>query len=382
MKRVLVTAGCVYGSLDDNKIVGNRIRGIWASRFAQFLAEKDYEVTLLVPDINTPKYEPYPRLTVVQFRGYNDYAEKCYAAALSHDAAIMAAAVVNWIPAEPIKGKMKTEGFEEGAIQNIPFVLAPRVIDRMRKLNPKLTLIGCKMTSGAEKSETLKAAYYTLLKAHCNVVVANDLSGLKEKTLVYPDGHTRHFEGDFEAMYSDLESLLADEFYRTEPKVTGFVEASDADVEAARKRFDAVVEKYRARFTKRPDGANGVDRVFGSVAVLIDDWRVLVSPREKGVMFSSKDAVVVESIDRPYRVVYTQRGEKATLNAPLLCAVLGTFNASAVLHLHEENARWPTYPYAPSGSVRDNDRTFTRAVFNIAGHGFVAALDNQNEFFP
>jgi hypothetical protein len=364
--KVLITAGQVYGVLDDNKIVGNRIRGIWATRFAQFLVGRDFDVTLLVPDINTPKYEPHPRLTVVQFKGYSDYAEKCYAAAPSHDSALLAAAVVNWIPAEPIKGKMRTEGYAEGDIIQVPFVLAARVINRMRKLNPKLTLIGCKMTSGSPKADTIKAAYHTLLTARCHAVVANDLSNLKEKTLVYPDGNAVSMVS-FDRMYEDLAAVLQNKFYRTAPHDKPF-EVSEEKLHITQALFDFHCQTYRDRFVKRLDGA---DRVFGSLMVRIDSESFLVSPREKGELFDSKDAVVLTGANLLDKVVFTVNGAKATLNAPLLLRVLVAFDAPAVVHLHDENPAWPTVPYAPPGTVRDNDRVIVGRAFNIEGHGCV-----------
>jgi hypothetical protein len=386
MKRVLVTAGTVYGRLDDNKLVGNRIRGIWATKFACWLLSQGYHVTLLLPDTfdkaslektvrETPpvRYVPgeFPTFEVLYQNGYESYAEHCYALAPQVDAAVMAAAVVNWIPQSPIKGKMATEGYEEGDVINIPFYLAPRVIDRMRKLNPKLTLIGCKMTAGASREDLLKAAYHTLLKGHCNVVVANDLSDLKVKTLVYPDGRQKVTES-FGAMYSELRSVIDDKFYRTESQPSPIIVDEDR-LESAKKLFDHVCTCYRDRFMKRPDGQ---DRVFGSVAVRIDDRSVLVSPREKGTLFASKDAVIVTGVDRVRHVVQTLDGQKATLNAPLLLSVLAKYGEVAVVHLHEEPRQFVTLPYAPPGSVRDNDRDLPDLdiPFNLEGHGCVFTL--------
>ena len=382
--KVLITAGTVYGRLDDNKLVGNRIRGIWATKFASWLHARGFDVTLLVPDTmdlsrvedggpratkTKPEETGFPQFNVLTQNGYDSYAAQCYALAPHVNAAVMAAAVVNWIPAEPIKGKMKTEGFAEGAIVNIPFVLAPRVIDRMRKLNPKLTLIGCKMTSGAEKVETLRQAYGTLLKAHCNVVIANDLSNLKEKMLVYPDGHGLVMKS-FEQMYEDLLALLGDKFYRTETETT-VPDAKMRDLEYAYMQFNQLCDQYRDRFKKRPEGPSGAERVFGSLAVRIDADHFLVSPREKGVMFDANDAVVVTRVDPKERVVFTVRGRKATLNAPLLIRVLKAYSANTVVHLHEDHYGWPTYGYAPPGTARDNDRMFAEHSFNIEGHGCV-----------
>lgn len=390
MKHVLITAGTVYGRLDDNKLVGNRIRGIWASKFACWLGSRGYSVTLLLPDTfdkasleqtlrETPPVvavpnAPLPTFDVQYHTGYESYAEHCYALAPKVDAAVMAAAVVNWIPADPIKGKMKTEGYAEGDVVHIPFVLAPRVIDRMKKLNPKLTLIGCKMTSGAEKPETLRQAYQTLLKAHCNVVVANDLQRLKHKMLVYPDGNAIGMES-FGRFYEHLEATINDRFYRTERAQAAdspaYSDPSEHDLSRAQTLFDNLCARYRERFKKWPTGPHGPERVYGAIAVRIDSDHVLVSPREKGEMFDSRDAVVVTEVNTARHVVFTLFGKKATLNAPLLVRVMGKFKANAVVHLHEENPSWPTLPYAPPGTVRDNERKVETEAFNIDGHGCV-----------
>lgn len=398
--RVLVTAGAVYGRLDDNKLVGNRIRGLWASRFAIWLNTQGHEVTLLIPDLmdrleleddwrrefrlmpSGPR-DPKP-FVIVQHTGYESYAKACYEFAPMMDAAVMAAAVVNWIPKTPFVGKMPTEGFEEGAEQNIPFILAPRVIDRMRKLNPNLTLIGCKMTSGASREDLYVAAYKTLLKSHANVIVANDLGNLKNKFLLYPDG-TSMVPGaedggfSFEQMYFDLLDVMHDQHYRTD--FTGPVEwtaheqiAFGTGLVKARARFDALCDEYRERFVKRPEGPHGPDRVFGAVAVRIDKDYFLVSPREKGAMFSSLTSVVVRRVDRVGRTVHVLGSgtTKATMNAPLLASYLETFpGRDAVVHLHEQLPNVPTLDYAPPGTTRDSHRRLEHEAFNIKGHGCV-----------
>lgn len=387
--KILITAGTVYGRLDDNKLVGNRIRGIWATKFACWLARRGFSVVLLLPDtfdkvalektmMETPPVmivpdKPLPTFDVRYHNGYDSYAEQCYELAPHVDAAVMAAAVVNWIPAEPIKGKMKTEGFKEGDIQHIPFMLAPRVIDRMRKLNGKLTLVGCKMTSGAAPEELFRQAYQTLLKGHCNVVIANDLQRLKEKTLVYPDGNRVPMKS-FDHLYDELELLLHDQFYRTEASRPYFENQWGSFFDTACAEFDLLCDTYREKFKKRPEGPYGPDRVFGSVAVRIGRSNAyLVSPREKGSMFDSKEAVIVEEVDREKHVVRTVRGKKATLNAPLLVAVMEKFGVNAVVHHHEEQPGWEARPYAPPGTVRDNDRAVIDQKFNITGHGCVFA---------
>jgi hypothetical protein len=472
MKRVLVTAGTVYGPLDDNKLVGNRVRGIWATRFARWLKYHGHDVTLLVADIQraavddyferrfdgTPHEEPSAeslaeipevdfskairrnggrmgKINIVTHRGFWDYQELCHGLARTHDAAVMAAAVVNWIPKVPFPGKMPTSGYKSGDVIDIPFILAPHVIDGMRRENPKLTLIGCKMTIGVTPDELIDAAYKTLLAARCNAVVANDMkAGLKVKHVVHQDRTVVHcsvaddaeggsssssssafvdrFGGSRNAdrFYEHLHQIILDEHFQTTPCSPGWTTEKE-DYQRAGALFDRLVEKYRGRFLRRMvpnpnchgvipgtfiacgEGGNfcsddclSAARVFGAVAVRLDGG-ALCSPREKGQAFGAADAVDVapltqDDIDqRIVNVVSVGRPIlKATLNAPLLLRHLDKYpEAAAVLHLHEMLRGCPTVPYAPPGTVRDNLREIPGPVYNIEGHGCIAALDANGE---
>src|SRR5579863_4671537 len=75
-KNVLITAGPVYGKLDDNKLVSNRIRGIWATKFGDYLSGCGHHVTLLLPKVNSFEHIPSVR-NVVYHDGYYEYKKKC-----------------------------------------------------------------------------------------------------------------------------------------------------------------------------------------------------------------------------------------------------------------------------------------------------------------
>lgn len=392
--KTLITAGTVYGLLDDNKLVGNRVRGIWAAKYAEYLCrEKGWPVMLLVADIQEreirrmvdhPEKGLPPGLEFITHRGFYNYRDKVMWAFRDQgcQAAVLAAAVVNWIPEKPFEGKMPTVGV--GDRMNVPFILAPRVIDEVKKVHPGTTLIGCKMTIGETHEGLINAAYKTLLGARCNAVVANDMkTGLRAKTLVYQDRTEQAFEfGDSDAgFYEALYKILADQHYHT--SVEGSIGSVKADVAAVFNRF---VARYRTRFTRRlPDG----NFVFGALGVPYNgpeahpDLRkeILFSPREKGELFDSRSAVLVVDIDHAERKISTFGG-KATLNAPLLSRHLAKYpKAYGVLHLHEQLPGVPTVPYAPPGTVRDSYREAPGPVYNIEGHGFIACLDANGEIW-
>lgn len=388
--KILISAGAVYGRLDDNKLVSNRSRGIWAEKFAEYLCNAGHQVTLLVADTYRIDSQSGGRvqgdwrdnLIVGRHKGFDEYLSLCQIMAPDMDAAVMASAVVNWIPAEPIRGKMLTKGYKAGDRIDIPFYLAPHVIDEMRKINPKLTLIGCKMLSKASHEELITAAYDVVLRAKCNVVVANDLSDLHKKFLVYQDRVVRpHHTNNVGDFYDELYQVLQDTHYHTIMQRVGsaFIGTPEG-FEPTFDVFEKIRLKYKDRFTHR---VAGEDKVFGAICnpIPLDlGTTYQLSPREKGAAFTSADSVEVLYVDKTN--VGVNGISKATLNAPLLIRVAKAYGNRPVLHLHEQLPGYPTVPYAPPGTVRDNDRDIPGPVFNIEGHGFIACLDDKLEILP
>lgn len=373
---VLVTAGPVYGKLDDNKLVSNRSRGIWAVRIIPELVKAGYRVVFVIPDIMKNQFEldsvHCAELEVVTHSGFHSYAEICYEWAEKATAAIMAAAVVNYIPKNPYPGKMPTVDDEI----LVPFIRAPYVIDHMRKINPNLTLIGCKLLYSGDYDKLIEAAYHVVLKAKCNAVVANDgRLGLRQKYLVHQDRTVLSFPDDFVLMYQHLIEIIQDRHYRTvvdDWRNRGTVRSDSVQL------FDRIVDQYRTRFNRR---VADKDFVFGSVCVRTGG-SYLVSPREKGEAFTSHNAVVVtDVVDRK---VYT-RGGKATLNAPLLIRHLRQYpEASAAVHWHTKlvpdgplPTGVPVVAHAPPGTARDNDREIPGPHYLIDGHGWIMAIDEE-----
>jgi hypothetical protein len=276
----------------------------------------------------------------------------------------------------------------------------------MKRLNPRMTLIGCKLLFSMDYETLIDAAYHVILESKCNAVVANDARiGLKVKYVVHQDRAVTTFEDDFTGLYEHLLDIIKDIHYRTEVDKDVLSRPTHPDLDKAKALFDRICDENRDSFLSRGDApcrcpdwwfpeqrrehlrrmphggglahhetcpkAKGEKFVFGSVAVRLGD-SFLVSPREKGAMFSSRDAVLVKKVEN--RVVYTL-GAKATLNAPLLIRHLEKFpQTQGVVHLHTFREGFPTKPYAPPGTVRDNDRHIPGYVYNIEGHGVISSV--------
>lgn len=414
---ILITAGPVYGRLDDNKIVSNRSRGLWAAQLVPRLLDRGYRVLMAVPDIaleqiraKIPMDAPVAwqdRLEYLVHDGYDSYADICYDVARDSrtKAAIMAAAVTNYIPKFPVKGKMATT--EKEIL--IPFVLAERVINRMKKMNPTLTLIGCKLLFSGEYATLIDKAYGVVLEAKCNAVIANDGKlGLKRKFIVHQDRAVVEFNNDFGGFYNHLIGVIEDAHYST--KVTHIEAGWDypdtySSWKPALSFFDRLADRYRPLFVRRQAGK---DFVFGAVAVPVSPEEYLVSPREKGEAFTSSDSAVVLCVLQKSAVIRVWNkhrldfaSPKASLNAPLLIRHLEKYSAvgaRGVVHFHDTykpersdglvgpsdvalaagiDFLCPVVPYAPPGTVRDNNREIPAPVYYIEGHGWIVAVDEK-----
>lgn len=344
--KVLVTSGPVFGQLDDNKIISNLARGIWASRLCEFLSKNH-------------------TIHHIHNKEYWDYRNRCMEMAKGYDAAIMTAAVLNYIPEKPFIGKMPTDL----ETIDIKLIRSPYVIDEMRKINPKLKLIGCKLTSRESIESTIEKAQKLMSRSKAHAVVANDKQDLKLKLFCFPDGTVIRYNNDFDALNEEIRKMIVDEHFSTD--TDGIDVATPPHVVTI---MDTVIDRYHDRFVKM--FAGGL-KYFGSIAVRCGVDSMFVTPREKSKV--SICNCLMAKVDNFQHKIFTSGG-KATANAPLLWDMLTQHGAaSAVVHLHEELPGAPVFDYAPPGTVRDSNRGLLSKAFNIKGHGFVACVNKYGD---
>lgn len=373
--RILVTGGPVHAYLDPIKIITNRFKGGRMLALAGELKRMGHNVTYLTAKQTRPgssDLAPYAdgnsgSLQVVPHDGFDDYRQKVNQLAIAHDAVVLGAAVANLIPAEPMEKKFPSHDYKPGDRIDIPFTIAPRVIDEIRTNTPQMkNLFGFKLLQGVPHEELINAAYDIVLESRATAVFANDANDLDTVYAVTKERAIIPLERQF--LPSFMDELLRDRYYRTVVVERG-VKPINQDLLKIGK---TLAELYADKFQKRY-GAK--EYVFGTIAIRSlssNGLNFVTTARGKHEL---QDWVEVLQVDHAERTVYAAR-KAASLNAPLLARLFWDNPwANAIVHWHETGSGHPVVPWAPPGSVRDTHREgWLPPVFEIEHHGVFELL--------
>lgn len=363
--RFLVTGGPVHAHLDDVKIITNVFKGGMMSALAEGLVDLGHDVIYL-----TARHTPPPSdhlATLWLHDGFNDYLSKILRAGQTGiDAFVLGAAVANLVPVRPWKGKFPSHQYKPGDVVDIPFMVAPRIINDIRRKFPESQLFGFKLLSGAPHTELIDAAHEVALDSRATAVFANDAKNLVRKYAVTKDRVVQPL--DARELPKFIVDYTWDTYYRTE--IVDSLRGAGAEI--AIKRAMSMAERFRDKF--QPIGQRGL--VFGTVASRITSGGFVTAARGKTEIGGGWE--VVGGVWDEDMVV--RASGKASLNAPLLNRIFGRVpEARSIVHYHcvdfPENL--PVLPYAPPGSRRDSDRD-VRGSFAIQGHGVFLLFDKND----
>jgi hypothetical protein len=339
--------------LDSVKFIGNRFRGGLGVKTAEMLRELGHEVTLLYWKHSGISSTELPAVEVEDVVDYLSYIKNV----ASYDGYVMAAAVANLMPVKPWRGKFPSHNYEEGEVFPVDFKITPRIINEIKKRQPRVPLVGYKLFDGSGE-ELIKAARHVVDASKSNIVFANTPANAKtEKLAVLPDGSVQHLSFD-EHVYL-IDKLLRTSWFRTEPSKKGKYLQSRADQE--------VIDKYPK--------TEVAGKTFGTFAIrTTPDGGFLTTSRGKQIW----GPVSVLKVDMQRRVVYAS--DKATLNAPLLGRILqANPNINYILHGHSFLADAPFEDYEFPGTLEEAKLGASRSTFNIRHHGYVASFETRQE---
>jgi hypothetical protein len=382
MKQILVTGGPVHDKLDDVKIITNRFRGGLMASLADKLQIAGADVTYLTTaGAEKPSWiEKHHGGTVIQHDGIRDYMAKVLDIAPKMDAVILGAAVVNLIPVERFPGKFPSHNYKEGDVINIPFTIAPRIIDRVKKVAPKTLLFGFKLLSEVPDQTLVDAAYGVLAESKAVAIIANDAKHLQRKLIVTGVGIAQEFTGD--KYHQFIIARIKEEYYRTQVTAPNGVLRYEDELTLMpyfNEHRDVALDPVRIRYAGKY-GMNRYGKTFGSIAVRNmrpEQPGFFTTARKKDSLFADTfktteihNWAYVTRVDHASRVVYAQP-RKATLNAPLFDHIFRTRpDVNVIVHYHELSEHGVKLTYYTPGTVQDSIRELGKeSAFEIDGHG-------------
>ncbi len=165
-KKVLVTGGPTPVLVDSVRVITNVFKGRTGLELAKDAYYKGAQVKLLLGSTGIPVPDYIDTLI---HRDYTEYFENVFSNLKNgYDIAIFSAAVADYTPINPVKGKISSQG----ALKEIKLTTTAKVIKEVRKQFPKLFMVTFKYECGISKEKLLTIARNRLVDGY-QLVVAN-----------------------------------------------------------------------------------------------------------------------------------------------------------------------------------------------------------------
>lgn len=207
--KVLVVAGGTKVKIDDVRYIGNFSTGRFGVEIARHFARRGASVHLLASEKCIRRFGDrcLPIEHIDQFVWFEELEESLprIVAEQKPDIVVMAAAVSDFLYANPVEGKISSDV----DTFSLPMKKAPKLISRLREqCDPGTFIIGFKLKAKVGQDELLAAARKLRAANHLNMVVAN----LKEEidddhhpiTFVTPEGGAIRVDGNPEETSAGL----------------------------------------------------------------------------------------------------------------------------------------------------------------------------------
>jgi phosphopantothenoylcysteine decarboxylase/phosphopantothenate--cysteine ligase len=165
-KRVLVTAGATREYIDPIRFITNRSSGKMGVAIAEEAEFRGAEVTLIRTKGSVPSFVEN-QIEVETVEEMLEAIEK-ELSTKKYDVVILAAAVSDFTPKEKAESKIKS-----GQPLVIELVPTPKIIQRVKELQPDVFLVGFKAEYGVSEEELIEQARKQIEKAKSDVVIAN-----------------------------------------------------------------------------------------------------------------------------------------------------------------------------------------------------------------
>ena len=204
MKQVIITAGGTSERIDNVRKITNSSSGKLGVAIANHLLEKDEEVFIYYVCSKSSLRPSDPRVQIIEVEGTIDLKNKIEGLLTTNqiDVFIHSMAVSDYTTdyvttVDRIKESVRKNPNLDDAFKNIEVISGnkissyednlvivlkptPKIISLIKTLSPATYLVGFKLLDGVSKEELIKVASKLRDKNKCDLVVANDLSSIRD----------------------------------------------------------------------------------------------------------------------------------------------------------------------------------------------------------
>lgn len=179
-KFILITAGPTWVSIDRVRVLSNIASGETGIALAEKLARSGAKITLLLGPVG--KYEAVNKFRILRFKFFDELKNQLFHE-LKHrkyDVVIHSAAVSDYRPTRVLPGKAKSN------LQHWRIGLVPtaKLIERVKKINRNIFLVGFKFEPDKPKKMLINSARRLIKSADADLVIANTLSRSRYKAYI------------------------------------------------------------------------------------------------------------------------------------------------------------------------------------------------------
>ncbi len=200
--RVLITSGGTKIPIDRVRSITNMSKGTFGAQIAEAFAEDrshvDIDFVMAKGSKSIIGGTFNNTVSTFEYETFSEYQNLLFGRlVLKPDIVILAAAVSDYEVENVVDGKIRTS--EDLLIRLKPL---PKLIGRVKELCPDAVLCGFKLLVGSTSKELIDAAQKSIYDNMCNLVIANDLSTIKDtknhSMIVVKSGwHKEFFRKDF-----------------------------------------------------------------------------------------------------------------------------------------------------------------------------------------
>ncbi len=173
-KKILISSGGTQEKIDDIRVITNRSTGQTAAFIADTFIENGFDVTYLAGE-NAKR--PLLDCVVIPYTDFKSLDLILDTDLLNRHHVFIHTAAVSDYSVIPQQGKMNSDAEKI----EISLTRNPKIINKIKSINPNIKLIGFKLTSTADE-KTIATKVGSLFKnANCDLVVHNDWSTIQNQ---------------------------------------------------------------------------------------------------------------------------------------------------------------------------------------------------------